>query len=260
MRMRMTEVSKMAVAASTLWALFAAPASADSMPIKVGVNKNMEAQLMTPDGPGPYPAILLLHTSGGLQSGDMEYAKRLIAEGYVVLVPSFLEAYGIRAKTRHFTFTTYAQPIYDDFVASLEILRSNNKVNSKKLGAIGFSNGAYFALWLAATGQVQAGVSYYGALTGAGTDSSLTRFQQSFRSTSSPVLIFHGTDDNTVRVGQAAELDRILTEAQAPHEFYQYVGAEHRFDRDRSTSNDAAAKDAWQRTLALLNKTENEKP
>lgn len=257
MTMRMTAKLKslgVAAAASVLWVLFAAPALADSTSIKVGVNKNMDAQLMTPDGPGPYPAILLLHTSGGLQAGDLEYAKRLVKEGYVVLVPAFLDAYGIRANTRQSTFTTSAQPIYADFVASLELLRSNNKVNGRKLGAIGFSNGGYFALWLAATGQVQAGVSYYGALTGAGTDRSLDRFRQAFTNTSAPVLVLHGTNDSTVPVLKAVELDAILTAAQTPHEFQQYAGAEHRFERESGSSNGAAAADAWQRTQAFLNK------
>lgn len=249
-----------AVAVSVLWALFAAPASADAGSIKVGVNKNMDAQLMTPDGPGPYPAILLLHTSGGLQSADLDYAKHLVAVGYVVLVPAFLDAYGIRARTRQLTFTTYAQPIYADFVASLDLLRSNDKVDGRKLGAIGFSNGGYFALWLAATGQVRAGISYYGALTGAGTDRSLSRFRQVFTNTSAPVLILHGTDDSTVPVAKAIELDSILTAAQSRHEFRQYPGAEHRFDRDGGAGNEAAAADAWQRTQGFLNKNLNDQP
>jgi carboxymethylenebutenolidase len=245
------------VAACALWASLVVPALADSTMIKVGVNKTMNAHLLAPDGPGPYPAILLLHTSGGLQSGDLEYAKRLIVEGYVVLVPAFLEAYGIRPQTRQAAFTTYAQSIYADLRASLEMLRGAEKVNGKKLGAIGFSNGAFFALWLAATGDVQAAVSYYGAINGAGTDNSLSRFRNSFSHTSSAVLILHGASDSTVRVSYAIELEEILTAAGSPHEFYQYPGAEHRFDRDRYEGNEAAAQDAWQRTKVFLKKTLN---
>jgi carboxymethylenebutenolidase len=245
---------KLAFVASVMWALFTASALADSTTVQVGVNKTMAAQLMVPDGPGPFPAILLLHTSGGLQTADLDYARRLVAEGYVVLVPAFLEAYGIQAKTRQLTFTSYAQPIYADFVAILEWLRSNHKVKGTQLGAIGFSNGGYFALWLAASGQVQAGVSYYGALSGAGTDKSLSRFQQVFSAKSAPVLILHGTSDGTVPFSNATELDKLLTDKQAPHEFFQYAGAEHRFERDRSASNDAAAEDAWQRSLVFLNR------
>jgi len=80
MTIRMTAQLK-SLGIALLWALFALPAFADSTSIRVGVNKNMEAQLMTPDGPGPYPAILLLHTSGGLQAADLDYAKRLVAQG-----------------------------------------------------------------------------------------------------------------------------------------------------------------------------------
>ena len=39
--------------------------------ISVGANKNMKATLFTPDGAGPFPGVLVLHTSGGLQDGDL---------------------------------------------------------------------------------------------------------------------------------------------------------------------------------------------
>lgn len=247
------KISSVALAAAgALWALSTIPALADSTMLKVGVDKNMNAHLMMPDGPGPYPAILVLHTSGGLQPGDMKYAKRLVQEGYVALVPAFLEAHGIRSHNRRASFTSSAQAIYDDLVACLDMLRQNAKVDGNKLAAIGFSNGGYFALWLAATGQVQAGVSYYGALDGAGTDRSLSRFRQVFTKTSAPVLILHGDGDSTVSVMNAVGLDAILTAAQSPHEFQRYPGAEHRFERDGGGSNEAAAEDAWLRTRAFL--------
>jgi len=245
----------MVVATGTLWTILVQPALADSATIQVGANRNMAAVLMTPDGPGPYPAILVLHTSGGMKPDDLEFAKRLVKQGYVVLVPFFLQAYGIEARARQATFTTYAQPIYADLVASLKLLRNHPKVDGKKLGAIGFSNGGYFALWLAATGQVQAGVSYYGALTGAGTDKSLDLFRQVFTSSSAPVLILHGEKDSTVSVQKAIELDSLLTAARSPHEFHQYPGAEHRFDREWGGKNKEAASDAWLRTQAFLNQT-----
>jgi len=243
------------VATSALWALLVQPALADSKKIQVGTNKNMAAVLMTPDGPGSYPAILVLHTSKGMQSDDLGFAKRLVQEGYVMLVPYFLQAYGIEPNRRQASFTTYADAIYSDFVASLNLLRNEGKVNGKKLGAVGFSNGGYFALWLAATGQVQAGVSYYGALTGAGTDKSLDLFRQVFTSSSAPVLILHGEKDSTVSVQKAIELDSLLTAARSPHEFHQYPGAEHRFDREWGGKNKEAASDAWLRTQAFLNQT-----
>ena len=254
------KLSRIFFVAAICSALLAMPAFADSTSVKVGVDKNMEAELMTPDGPGPYPAVLVLHTSRGMQSADMEFAKRLTQEGYVALVPYFLQAYGIAAKTRQATFTTYADPIYADFVACLEFLKQNEKVDGKKLGAVGFSNGGYFALWLAATGKVQAGVSYYGAVTGAGTDPSLNRFRQTFTGTSSPTLFFHGTDDSKVPFKKAVELDSILTAAQSNHEFYQYPGAQHNFDRFGGSNNELAAADAWRHTQSFFGKLLKDQP
>jgi dienelactone hydrolase len=99
---------------------------------------------------------------------------------------------------------------------------------------------------------VQAAVSYYGALSGAGTDKSLSRFRQSFNPASSPVLILHGADDSTVPVAKATELDELLISLSVPHAYYQYPGAGHRFERDRSAANDLAAYSAWEKTRAFL--------
>jgi len=98
-----------------------------------------------------------------------------------------------------------AGPIYADLVDAVTVLQHTGGVNGAKIGAVGFSNGGYFALWLAATSKVQARVSYYGALSGAGTDKSLARFAQVFTASSSPVLILHGTADDTVPVAAARE-------------------------------------------------------
>lgn len=236
-----------AVLVASIQPLYAAQAT-----IKIGRDHRMAAELLTPDDSAKHPGILLLHTSRGLDAADLQFAKRLVDQGYVVLVPHFMEAYGITAKTRRDTFTTYADPIYADFVAGLAALRDDPHVDGGRLGAIGFSNGGYFALWLAATNQVSAGVAYYGALTGAGTDKSLDRFRGVFTKTSAPVLVMHGEDDQTVPFAKAEELDGLLTAAQAPHEFHAYEDAGHGFERTPGGGNEAAAADAWQRTVRFF--------
>jgi len=42
--------------------------------------------LQKPDGEGPFPAVVLLHTCGGLQQHVLEWAQRLRAHEYVALV------------------------------------------------------------------------------------------------------------------------------------------------------------------------------
>jgi carboxymethylenebutenolidase len=232
-------------------------ARAETSAVEFGVHRRMSAELMMPDGPGPFPAILLLHTAAGMEAYDLDYARRLKGEGYVVLAPYFLRAYPaftlLKAGRRQI-FTTHGPSIYDDLVAGLALLRAERKVSGKRVGAVGFSAGGFFAVWLAATGQVQAGVSYYGALTAAGGDDQLERYRRLFNHASSPVLILHGTEDGTVPFAAAVMLDSILTAAQTPHEFYRYpVG--HRFDRYGVPASERAAADAWQQTRAFLART-----
>lgn len=233
--------------------VFAVPVLADSKSLTVGTNRHMAATLISPDGPGPYPGVLVLHTSGGLQQADLDFARKLADQGYACLVPAFMEAYGITARTRQQTFTGDARDIYNDFINAIEVLRNSDKVAGGKVAAIGFSNGGFFAMWLAATGRVDAGVSYYGALSGAGTDKELTRFSSTFNRASAPVLILHGMSDATVPVAAAQHLEQIVKSAGSPYEIQLYSGVDHVFER--SARNDvtiAAAADAWDRTLTFL--------
>jgi carboxymethylenebutenolidase len=253
--------------------LAAAPSFAAQSEITVGVHGNMRAILVTPDGPGPYPGVLVLHTSGGLEEADIAFAKALADVGYVCIVPAFMAAYSLTAATRQETFTRDAGPIYDDLVNALGVLQSNPKVQGSKLAAIGFSNGGYFAVWLALTSKVQAGVGYYGAYTGAGTDIAESRLAKAAAASSSPVLILHGANDTTVPPGAARRLAGALDGAQVPYEIHIYPDTGHVFDRGGfvpgaafknnprlsglagSDSGDAAAEsDAWTRTLDFLQK------
>ena len=243
------------VAFAAFFVLLATSAAlADTKTVTVGVKNAMQATLMTPDGSGPFPAILVLHTSGGLEQDDTAFAQALTKKGYVTLVPAFMLAYNINATMRRETFTDDAEPIYADLAAALDMLAHDPHVAGEKLGAVGFSNGGYFAMWLAATGRVQAGVSYYGALSGAGTDKALSRFKGVFTKASSPVLILHGTDDGTVPVTAARNLSKIVEAAGSPVEIRLYDGTGHRFDRSGSPQDAAAAADAWPRTLAFFAK------
>ena len=241
-------------AGMTAWFAAAGAIGADTVQLKTGAKQALEATLYKPAGAGPFPAVLILHTSSGLRPPDHDYASKLADEGYVCLVPDFFTAYGLSEVNRQQTFTTHAESIYADFVAAIDMLKKMQGVKADRIGAVGFSNGGYWALLLAANGQIQAGVSYYGAVTGAGTDKSLQAFRAAFTEKSSPVLVLHGARDTTVPSQNAELLVSMLEKAHAPHEFRLYPSAGHSFERSRrgSMDNEAAA-DGWELTLRFLN-------
>src|SRR5260370_37285224 len=164
-------VAALAIAMALLATTLAArSAFAGEQSVTVGIKRNVQATLYTPDGPGPYPGILVLHPSVGLEQSDREFGAKLSRDGYIALVPAFLSAHGIRSESRRAAFTSDAKAIYDDFVYMLGEMNRLPNIKPGVLGAVGFSNGGYFAAWLAATGKVKAGVGYYGAYSGAASD------------------------------------------------------------------------------------------
>jgi carboxymethylenebutenolidase len=242
-------------AAAVMWCTVAGAADFTSQTVTVGLRKNMEATLFTPNGPGPFPTMLVMHTSGGIAEADRGYCANLAREGYICIAPAFLRAHGItNPELRRKSFTSEAKPIFDDFVEIIDELDALPKAKKGAVGAVGFSNGGFFAMLLAATGKVRAGVSYYGALDGAMTQPDLAPFSQRFTSASSPVLVLAGESDATIGIKPPQKLEEILKAAGSRYEIKYYPGTGHDFDRTGSTgpNNAASAADAWQRTLAFL--------
>jgi carboxymethylenebutenolidase len=221
--------------------------------LTVGVRKNMEATLYTPDGPGPFPMVLVLHTSSGISSVDQGYCGNLAKEGYICIAPAFLRAYGITEETRRLSFTREAREITTDFIEIIGELNALPKAKKGAVGAVGFSNGGFFTMILASTNHIKAGVSYYGALDGARAHPDLKPFQERFTSASAPVLILAGENDTTIGKEPPKKLAEILDACGARYELKFYPDAEHGFDRSSTRpGNRAAAADAWPRTLAFL--------
>src|SRR6202050_5773838 len=98
-----------ALAAAALWTVTAA--AAETVDIPDGA-VTLHATLYRPDGVGPFPAIVALHDCGGLDSrpaatADLydQWAKLLVADGFVVLFPDSFGSRGLgsawRARAPH---------------------------------------------------------------------------------------------------------------------------------------------------------------
>jgi carboxymethylenebutenolidase len=232
-----------------------APAAAEpnSRMVMVGVRGNMEATLYTPDGSGPFPSVVVIHTSQGITEVDRQYCAQLAREGFICIVPAFLRAYGIKQDMKMAAFTTDREAILADFRQIIGELDRLPKAKPSAVGAVGFSNGGFFSVLLAAQRQVKTGVAYYGALAGVMQPLPNNPFLQSFTAASAPVLLLAGQNDTTLGTQPVRHLAEIIKAAGAPYELILYPDAEHGFDRNNlRPGNGAAAADAWRRTLDTL--------
>ena len=221
----------------------------------LGFAKNVHAQLIIPDGQGPFPGLLVLHTGHGFKKDDLAFAKRMAQQGYACLVPHYFETHSISYDTRNWATTVYAQDILDDFKSEIEYLKRQRFIANGKIAALGFGMGGYWALILAAKKNVQAGISYYGDITGGGLSQTEFRFRfiNTFSKDSSPILVLQGDEDLSVNHTAVRQFTDLLKAKSCAYEFHHYPGVGQGFDRGISF-NESASKDSWQRTLTFLKK------
>jgi dienelactone hydrolase len=101
------------------------------------------ARLYAPEGPGPFPAVVLSHTSGPLQQHMFQWAKRLLGAGYAVVIVDHL---GPRRKTTNTDHSVSVTEYAQDDVAALRHLRSLPFVDGKRIAQMGLSYGAMTGL------------------------------------------------------------------------------------------------------------------
>jgi dienelactone hydrolase len=148
-----------------------------------------------PDGNGPFPVVIALHTSGGFKTVKKQMSKYTNA-GYAVYAPDFFRRHGILKSNRFETWTTYRTAIEAELLELIEVIKNDPKADAKNIFAVGFSNGGYWASFLAARKHVNAGASHYGVWrwpSSAGWNGYPADY---FDSDSNPVLAIHGDNDS----------------------------------------------------------------
>jgi len=158
-----------------------------------------------PTGPGPFPGIIALHTSGGFKGSyfllENFKSETWLKAGYAWYAPNFFAKHGITTRTRMDTFDKYREDIEKELTAIITMMKADPKIDSKNIFAVGFSNGGFWASFLAGKGIVTAGASHYGVWrANFGRDWTNPYPMEYFSSKSSPLLALHGENDSTQRI------------------------------------------------------------
>jgi len=231
-----------------------------------------------PEGPGPFPPVLVLHDRFGLTPHFKGIANRLAAEGFYALAPSFYATPSSVADVApeflrpavpaHFDYTREEEAearagILSDGRAeeilrqALDYLALRAASRNGPCGVLGFSMGARLAFLAACRfpADVRAAACFYGKGIGSATATQLGRPRplDLAESLQASLLLFYGQLDTTISRKERALVERRLSLLAKDFrvEVFRDAGEDF-FCDERDTHRIHASKVAWEETLALF--------
>jgi dienelactone hydrolase len=195
------------------------------------------AKLYAPEGPGPFPAVVLSHTCGPLRQHVFEWAQRFLAAGYVVLVVDHLGPRRVETNCGHFSVsvTAYAQ----DDVAAMQHLRAMPLVDGKRIAQMGLSYGAMAGLREASASfrakhlggeRFAAIISLYPWCNQQGGPTYMDHQWNFYDDTDIPLLVLLGADDDEADPRSCIDKAKQNAAKGMPVEFTVFPGTTHAFD------------------------------
>ena len=214
-----------------------------------GTSGTMRGYLVQPTAPGPFPAVLVVHENRGLNPYIEDVARRVATEGFVALAPDGLFPVGGYPGNDDEGRTLQAgldqAKLRTDMVNSARFLKTN-ALSTGRLGVTGFCWGGSTTNFLAVTlgADMQAGVPFYGAAAETARVPSIK----------APLLIQYAENDERINALWPA-YEAALKSAGVQYEMHMYPGTQHGFHNNSTPRyQEAAAKLAWERTIALFKK------
>ena len=209
-----------------------------------------------PEGPGPFPAIVLLHSCGGVGRHTPGWAVRLKVAGYASVVVDSFTPRGNSACLIPTYFPATLDQVTQDAFAALSWLRGRTDIDPDRIGVMGFSYGASAALRTSSAryrkgapgGGFRAAAAYYPLCVSPSPDwppAAQERSNNLLDDIATPTLILMGANDSdTPNVAQncASKVARLARQGE-PIAIHLYPNAGHVFDVNQPAAAAAAFED-----------------
>ena len=212
-------------------------------------NGSIKGYLVRPANDEKLPAVLVIHENRGLNPYIEDVARRLAVANFIAFAPDALTSLGGYPGDDEKGLELFGKldrgKMTEDFLAAAHWLKARPD-STGKLGAVGFCFGGGVVNQLAVRmgSDLNAGVPFYGAQPNPADAAKIK----------APINAQYGERDKRITDGWPA-FDAALTEAHVVHEGHIYKDANHGFHNDTTPRYDeAAAKEAWQRTLDWFDK------
>jgi carboxymethylenebutenolidase len=215
----------------------------------------IRAYLVRPAKPsGKPPAILVIHENRGLNPHIEDVTRRLALENFVAFAPDALFPLGgypgDEDKARELFSKLDQAKTREDFVTALGWLKARSETNGR-VGAVGFCYGGGIVNMLATrVPDLSAGVAFYGSAPNL----------DDVPKIKAALMIHSAETDERINAGWPA-YEAALKAANVSYVRHLYPGTQHGFNNDTTPRYDAAAaKLAWERTLAFFEKHLRDNP
>lgn len=200
--------------------------------------------LYKPDGPGPFPALVLLHQCGGLGDGQrfsnasmLEWAKKAVARGYVALLMDSLGPRSVDTVCYGFKGGVNWGRGLKDVQQAAQYLRTLEYVYKDRVALAGYSWGAAIGLLASSSnavetlnvpGRFNAIVSFYPPcyLKPKGRNP----YELITAGVDRPLLVLLGGQDNETPPQECIDRLEPMKQAGAPIELHIYAEATHCWD------------------------------
>jgi carboxymethylenebutenolidase len=214
-------------------------------------DETVQAVFYTPQGKGPFPALIVIHEWWGLNDWVKEQASKFADEGYAALAVDLYR--GKVAKTPDEAHEIMRGVPEDrakrDLHAAFEFLASQPNVRKDRIGAIGWCMGGGYALDAALLeSDLAADVINYGHLA---TD------PKELKKINAPILGLFGAQDRGITPDAVHKFEGQMKELGKKIEITEYPDAGHQFENETNPQayRRADAEDAWAKTVAFLGET-----
>lgn len=188
----------------------------------------MVGRLALPAGDEPRPAVLIAHDGGGLDEYQKARAERFAELGYVGFA---MDYYGHghsvtdeEAAARCLALWSEPERIRESATTALDLLRTHPRVDTRRIGAVGYCFGGAVVLELARAGaDVKAVVGFHPRLA--------TRRPADAANVRGTVLVCVGADDPLISVEERTAFEQQMRAGGADWQLHLYGGVKHSFTR-----------------------------
>ena len=214
-----------------------------------GAKGDMMAYVARPKANKKYAAVVVIHENRGLNAHIEDVTRRVARAGYLAIAPNALSPLGgtpaNEDEARKLFTQLNAEDSLQNFIKAFDYL-GNRKDCNDHFGCVGFCWGGAMSNKLAVNvPSLKAAVVFYGTQPAV----------EDVPKIKAAIQIHYASLDERVNA-RMAEYENALKAANIEYEQYLYEGINHAFHNDTSTAryNEAAAKLAWQRTIAFFDR------